>query len=397
MSRRSAFLSSTFLAGFAVGLFATGAVAGPVLPSTRAVDGVNGKVEGFGGAYATKGLYGGAGSLSVPLTDSYGLQIDGAAGSFSNRFIGSIGGHLFWRDPSRGLVGLYGDYAHWDEYGGVHVSHVGGEGEAYFGRWTLGGVAGVEFGNNSSVLTSSSSTVAIAGGGTLTTTTTTGSLDNVTRFFDRVTLSYYITDNWKASIGHRYYGGKNALALGTEYALPVGRGAMASLFAEGRVGEGHNNYGVWGGIRFYFGQHDKSLIRRNREDDPAGDNGSVDSLFSIADSLGGSSPSATASCPPGEVYMGGACVGIPSDRRFKRDIALLARLDNGIGLYRYRYLWSETVYVGVMAQEVVDIVPDAVNVAADGYYRVDYARLGLRLLTWDEWVGCEAAGLPRAA
>ena len=72
------------------------------------------------------------------------------------------------------------------------------------------------------------STVAIAGGGTLTTTTTTGSLDNVTRFFDRVTLSYYITDNWKASIGHRYYGGKNALALGTEYALPVGRGAMAS-------------------------------------------------------------------------------------------------------------------------------------------------------------------------
>ena len=94
--------------------------------------------------------------------------------------------------------------------------------------------------------------------------------------------------------------------------------------------------------------------------------------------------------------MNGACLQ-PSDRRFKRDIALLARLDNGIGLYRYRYLWSDTVYVGVMAQEVLDIVPDAVIVAADGYYRVDYARLGLRLLTWDEWIECEAAGLSRVA
>ncbi len=29
-----------------------------------------------------------------------------------------------------------------------------------------------------------------------------------------------------------------------------------------------------------------------------------------------------------------------SDRRLKRDIVLLARL--GIGVYRYRYLWSDT-------------------------------------------------------
>ncbi|MFY9694696.1 MAG: hypothetical protein WBF24_12145 [Xanthobacteraceae bacterium] len=29
---------------------------------------------------------------------------------------------------------------------------------------------------------------------------------------------------------------------------------------------------------------------------------------------------------------------------------LIACLDNGLGLYRYRYLWSDTVYVGVMAR-----------------------------------------------
>ena len=49
-----------------------------------------------------------------------------------------------------------------------------------------------------------------------------------------------------------------------------------------------------------------------------------------------------------------------SDIRLKRDIALLSRLDNGLGQYRYRYLWSDQVYVGVMAQEVEKNLPDAV-------------------------------------
>jgi polysaccharide biosynthesis/export protein len=76
---------------------------------------------------------------------------------------------------------------------------------------------------------------------------------------------------------------------------------------------------------------------------------------------------------------------VPSDIRLKRDIVLLDRLPNGIGLYRYRYIWSDQVYVGVMAQEVAQIVPDAVVRGADGFLRVNYARLGMRLLTWDEW------------
>jgi Chaperone of endosialidase len=74
-----------------------------------------------------------------------------------------------------------------------------------------------------------------------------------------------------------------------------------------------------------------------------------------------------------------------SDRRLKRDIIELSRLGNGIGLYRYRYSWSDQLYVGVMAQEVAEIVPDAVLRGADGYLRVDYVRLGLKLQTWDEW------------
>ncbi len=60
----------------------------PVLP---AVDGINGKVTGFGGgANHTSGLYGGVGSLSLPLAQRYGLQIDGGIiGSFDGAVVQS--------------------------------------------------------------------------------------------------------------------------------------------------------------------------------------------------------------------------------------------------------------------------------------------------------------------
>lgn len=301
MGLRTGLLSSTFLASLAWLCAGEPAAAQKALP---AVDGVNGKLEAFGGSYATKGLYGAAGSLSAPLADKFGVQIDVGGGAFASRFLGAVGGHLFWRDPRTGLIGLYGDYTRWNESGGIHVAHVGVEGEAYLGRFSLGGVAGVESGNNN--FTSSSSTIAIPGPGTFT--TTTYNLETKTRFFDRISLGYYFTDNWKGSVGHRYMGGKHALALGTEYAIPSGRGTMMSLFGEGRVGEGSKNYGVWGGLRVYFGNSDKTLIRRHREDDPPGDF-TADTLFGLANGLPPTSNSAT--CPAGEFYANGQCLAGP--------------------------------------------------------------------------------------
>ena len=75
-----------------------------------------------------------------------------------------------------------------------------------------------------------------------------------------------------------------------------------------------------------------------------------------------------------------------SDIRLKRDVTLVGRLNDGLGLYQYRYLWSNTVYVGVMAQEVALIHPDAiVRGDLDDYLRVDYGRLGLKLMALPEW------------
>jgi hypothetical protein len=94
---------------------------------------------------------------------------------------------------------------------------------------------------------------------------------------------------------------------------------------------------------------------------------------------------ATTTATPGTTATPTTTAAVASDIRLKRDIVRVGTLDNGLGLYRYRYLWSDQLFVGVMAQEVAAIRPDAVMTADDGYMRVDYARLGLRLMTWDEW------------
>lgn len=73
---------------------------------------------------------------------------------------------------------------------------------------------------------------------------------------------------------------------------------------------------------------------------------------------------------------------VTSDRRLKRDILRLGCLDNGICLYRFRYLWDDTFYVGVMAQEVERILPNAVVHGPDGYLRVRYDLLGPQFRSW---------------
>jgi hypothetical protein len=64
---------------------------------------------------------------------------------------------------------------------------------------------------------------------------------------------------------------------------------------------------------------------------------------------------------------------------------LLGHLDNGIGIYRFKYNGSDKAYVGVMAQDVQTIQPDAVTRDRDGYLRVFYDKLGLKFETFDQW------------
>jgi uncharacterized membrane protein YgcG len=86
--------------------------------------------------------------------------------------------------------------------------------------------------------------------------------------------------------------------------------------------------------------------------------------------------------------------GRHSDIRLKQDIAPLVRLGNGLELYRFRYRGSDrTLYVGVMAQDVQKIDPIAVSHDRDGYLLVDYDRIGVRFMTWEEWLRRGAKGV----
>ena len=61
-----------------------------------------------------------------------------------------------------------------------------------------------------------------------------------------------------------------------------------------------------------------------------------------------------------------------SDRRLKRDIRKIGALPNGLGVYKYRYTWSDDDEVGLMADEVKAINPAAV-MTVGSHDMVNYA------------------------
>ena len=75
-----------------------------------------------------------------------------------------------------------------------------------------------------------------------------------------------------------------------------------------------------------------------------------------------------------------------SDRRLKTHVQRAGGTAEGLNLYSFRYIGEDHEFRGVMAQELLadERNRGAVEAGADGYYRVDYARLGLAGLATDE-------------
>jgi hypothetical protein len=82
--------------------------------------------------------------------------------------------------------------------------------------------------------------------------------------------------------------------------------------------------------------------------------------------------------------------GRRSDIRLKHDLVLLGHLDNGLGFYRFDYNGSDKAYVGVIAQEVQAVMPQAVTRDRDGYLRVFYDKVGVTFQTYDHWIASGA-------
>lgn len=69
----------------------------------------------------------------------------------------------------------------------------------------------------------------------------------------------------------------------------------------------------------------------------------------------------------------GMMVGQLSDARSKENIKAVGRLDNGLTVYCFNYIGSPMPQIGLIAQEVMQVNPEAVMEGKDGLLRVNYA------------------------
>jgi outer membrane protein OmpA-like peptidoglycan-associated protein len=81
---------------------------------------------------------------------------------------------------------------------------------------------------------------------------------------------------------------------------------------------------------------------------------------------------------------GGSGGGGWSDRRLKRNIVRIGESACGLPLYRFQYIWGGPEYVGVMAQDLIALRPDALILDDSGYFRVDYDKLGFPMRTLED-------------
>ena len=236
----------------------------PVFTTLPAVSAFNGKFDGGGGTFDGRKFGFSTGAVSAPLGQSFGAQLDAiGGGGEAAGFIGGAG-HLFWRDPSKGLLGAYGSLTHFAgdrlftignvPSGGIGARFLGRiapEVELYFGRFSFEGQAGYQFSDAGRSFNLRRHNFDTRGRG----------------FYSLADVVYYVTDDLRIALGHRFVVNRNAAAAGLEYQLPFDTPFAVTLFAEGRFGEDHYR-AAWGGIRIYFGDEKKTLIRRHREDDP---------------------------------------------------------------------------------------------------------------------------------
>jgi len=244
----------------------------PARSDGPAVSAVNGKLDLQGGASNGTGTALTEGSLTVPLGRNFGLQLDGALGKREPQNVGGTGGHLFWRDPDRGLAGLAAERI-W--VGGRFFNRVGAEGELYEPRWTLAGAAGYQDGLVPHTL------------------------------YTKLDLRIYLTDDLMISPGFHQSGGRYLGRGSVEWQAGSIGGAGFALFMDAGAGTQGAGF-VVAGVRLYFGP-EKSLIRHHREDDPPNTVGP--DLLDNAGFIHSSTQDATSNTGSGGGGGGGPCHG----------------------------------------------------------------------------------------
>jgi len=205
-----------------------------------AVSSINGKLAYSGGSMESFESHNVDGSVSIPVGERFGFQADGLYSNIDGDDFYGGAGHVFWRKPDLGLIGITGGYLFRE---GVETYHAGAEVEYYWKRLTLRGFAGI---------------------GALTYEFPVPFIDSdPMRFAGTLGASYYLLEDLRAGVSYSTVLHNHLGKAEVEYQTPV-----SGLTLTGEFALGEHDYDHWlVGVRWYFGEK-KSLRARHRTDDP---------------------------------------------------------------------------------------------------------------------------------
>jgi hypothetical protein len=215
---------------FGFGLSAPAHAGGP------AVSEPNLKVRGSVGEVIDDFTWNVEGAFTAPITERFGVAVEGGIGEQDGRGSWATAGHVFARDPESYLLGLFAAYSEATDFD-IAATHVGGEFEFYFKDVTLSGAAGYQF-----------------------------STDLGDKAFGSLDAKWYLDDNFALS-GGGYVDKDNKYGRARAEWQP-GFAALPGLAfnAEGIIGE-DDYHSIMGGLTYYFGTP-ATLKDRHRRQDP---------------------------------------------------------------------------------------------------------------------------------
>lgn len=177
------------------------------------------------------------GALTAPMGEQWGFQGEvGGSGNGSDTSYGAAG-HIFTRDPSSYLLGVFAAYAAEDKLD-LDATRLGAEAELYLNQLTILAKAGYQFSN-------------------------AASLDGA---FGEIELRWYITDDFTLAAGGAFAEDNESGRVGAEWRPGFSALPGLAFRVDGVFGE-NDTRTYTGGLTYYFGA-DATLKDRHRKQDP---------------------------------------------------------------------------------------------------------------------------------
>jgi hypothetical protein len=202
-----------------------------------AVSQTNIKITGLRGAVDEEDSWFANATLTTPLGQSWGLQVEGGVNDVDGNTTWGAAAHVFTRDPESYLLGLFAAYASEDQFD-IDATRVGAEAELYLNQVSILAAAGYQFSD--------------------------GAGDTA---FGDIEVRWYITNDFALSGGGSFDETNSIGRVGVEW--QPGFSALPGLAFRIDGAFGEDDYqSIMGGITYYFGA-DASLKDRHRRQDPA--------------------------------------------------------------------------------------------------------------------------------